>query len=139
MTGMALLRLRIGSAEVAVSLEHVDEIVRMVALEPVPGAAGAVRGAMNLRGEIVVVADVASLLAQPPVTDDPSHYIVVVRGTRGRFAFVCNDTIAVADVESARRRELASADGDSFVRELVHVDGRLVPLLDPEAMLTHAA
>jgi purine-binding chemotaxis protein CheW len=135
----ALLRVRIGDAEAAVSLDRVDEIVRMVALEPVPGGAKLVRGAMNLRGEIVVVVDVASLLGQRELAGDPDHYIVVIRGERGRYGIICTDTLDVADVDATRRRELSGWGGNSYACELVHVDGRLIPLLDPEAMSTHAA
>lgn len=130
----SVLRARIGAAEVALPLERIDEILRMVALEPVAGAAKPVRGAMNLRGEIVVVLDIAPLLGEDAIEDHPSHSIVVVRGAAGRYGFLCSDAIDVAEVDDADRRGLASWSHDGSVREVVHVDGKLVPMLDPEAL-----
>lgn len=138
MTARSVLRVRIGASEIAVPLERVDEIVRMAALESVPGASGMVRGALNLRGEIVIVLDLAPHLAQPAVAGDPSHYIVVARGANGRYGFLCNDTIGVASVDGARC-ELSAWSGRAAVREVVHVDGRVLPLFDPEALLGDAA
>lgn len=134
---LIVLRAMIGASEVAVPLERIDEIIRMVALEPVAGATKPVRGAMNLRGEIVVVLDVAPLLGEEAIEDHPSHSIVVVRGANGRYGFLCNDTIDVAEVEEAQRRGLTTFSNDGRVREVVHVEGKLVPLLDPEALFAH--
>lgn len=140
MTATGVLRLRIGAREVAIALGAVEEILRMVELSAVPGAGKAVRGAMNLRGEIVVVLDIAPFVGQPGVAGDPSHYIVIARGKGGRYGFLADDTIAVSDVLDTQRREIGAwSSTDAAVRELVHVDGRLVPLLDPEAMLAHVS
>ena len=139
MSVAAVLRVRIGEVEAAVPLERIDEILRMVALDAVPGAGGAVRGAINLRGEIVVVLDIAPLLAQAALAEDPAHYIVVARGGSGRYGFLCNDTIGVAELDATRRRELSAWSGHASVREVVHIDGRLLPLLDPEAVFDDAA
>jgi|GEM_PF-4227984 len=133
----SILRVRIGDSEVALPLDRVDEIVRMAALEAVPGASGVIRGTLNLRGEIVIVVDVAPRLAQAAVAGDPSHYIVVARGANGRYGILCNDTLGVEEVgDAAARRELP---GLSSVQEVVQLEGRVVPLLDPEALIAGLA
>lgn len=133
----SVLRVRIGESEVALPLDRVDEIVRMAALEAVPGASGVIRGTLNLRGEIVIVVDVAPRLAQPAVAGDPSHYIVVARGANSRYGILCNDTLGVEEVgDAAARRELP---GRSSVQEVVQLEGRVVPLLDPEALIAGLA
>jgi len=133
----SVLRVRIGESEVVLPLDRIDEIVRMAALDAVPGASDMIRGSLNLRGEIVIVVDVAPRLGQAAVPGDPSHYIVVARGVNGRYGVLCSDTLGVEEIGDAEvRRELP---GRSSVHEVVQLDGRVLPLLDPEALLADLA
>jgi purine-binding chemotaxis protein CheW len=58
--------------------ERVREILRMVAISPLPGAPEAVEGIVNVRGEIVPVYDVRKRFGLPARAIDPAEHLVVL-------------------------------------------------------------
>src|SRR5512142_2144032 len=75
-----------GDAWYALPLEGVREVVLpRPPFARVPGAPPAVRGAMNLRGRVVAVVDLAALLGGPAGAEDaspaaPQHVVLLDRG-----------------------------------------------------------
>jgi chemotaxis signal transduction protein len=60
------LMFRVGEAVYGIALSAIREVALPGPLSRIPNAAGAVLGVMNLRGRIVVVADLGLLLGQRP-------------------------------------------------------------------------
>jgi chemotaxis signal transduction protein len=56
------VRMRLGGESYAVPVEHVLEVAELGKLSPVPGAHRSVLGIRNLRGEVLPVFDLASVL-----------------------------------------------------------------------------
>jgi chemotaxis signal transduction protein len=56
------VRVRLGAESYAVAVEHVIEVAELGELSPVPGAHGSVLGVRNLRGDVLPVFDLASVL-----------------------------------------------------------------------------
>jgi len=56
------VRVRLGGESYAVAVENVIEVAKLGKLSPVPGAHGSVLGVRNLRGEVLPVFDLASVL-----------------------------------------------------------------------------
>ena len=56
------VRVRIGGESYAVSVEHVIEVAELGTMSPVPGANRSVIGIRNLRGEVLPVFDLSSVL-----------------------------------------------------------------------------
>ena len=56
------VRVRLGEESYAVAVEHVIEVAELGELSPVPGAHGSVLGVRNLRGDVLPVFDLASVL-----------------------------------------------------------------------------
>jgi chemotaxis signal transduction protein len=56
------VRVRLGAEAYAIAVENVIEVAELGALSPVPGADGSVLGVRNLRGEVLPVFDLASVL-----------------------------------------------------------------------------
>lgn len=56
------VQVRVGGESYAVAVEHVIEIAELGQLSPVPGAQGSVLGVRNLRGDVLPVFDLASVL-----------------------------------------------------------------------------
>jgi chemotaxis signal transduction protein len=78
--------MRVGGESYAVAVEHVIEVAELGTLSPVPGAHGSVLGVRNLRGEVLPVFDLASVLG---VTGDnlPQCLLVTEQGgLRAGFA-----------------------------------------------------
>ena len=80
------VRVRLGGEAYAVAVEHVIEVAELGRLSPVPGAHGSVLGVRNLRGEVLPVFDLASVLG---ITGDglPQCLLVTEHGSlRAGFA-----------------------------------------------------
>lgn len=72
------LRVVVGADSYALELLRVQEVVRVVPIVPMRGAAPAVLGVMNLRGRIVPVYDLGRWLGAGQVAPDEHSRIVVV-------------------------------------------------------------
>jgi purine-binding chemotaxis protein CheW len=77
-SAISLLRMAVGSQVLAVSIEHVREILEVTRLTPLPRTPAFVRGVMNLRGAVVPVIDLAARLGLPPTVLGRRSCIVVV-------------------------------------------------------------
>lgn len=56
---------QIGKRRCALELHHVEEVIRLGPVTPVPAGPGAAVGAMNVRGEVVAVLDAHALVGEP--------------------------------------------------------------------------
>jgi len=77
---MRLLLSQVGSRLCGVPLEHIDEIMRPLAIVPLAGAPSFVLGAAVIRGRPVPVLDAQSLLGLP--RSPPSRFITLKAGQR---------------------------------------------------------
>jgi len=76
--GCSLLRMAIGSEDVAVSISDVREILEVGRLTALPRTPDFVRGVMNLRGAVVPVIDLLARLGHPPAQIGRRSCVVVV-------------------------------------------------------------
>lgn len=74
----------LGDMLLGIDLNHIHEINRLVDVTPVPHAHESVRGVINLRGDVVTVVDLRSILGLPPieVTNRTRNVIVNSRDER---------------------------------------------------------
>jgi purine-binding chemotaxis protein CheW len=105
----------------------VQEVLREPEVTPIPGAPAAVRGLVNLRGDIIVATDLRRRLALPARTGDGSAMSLVVRTPDGPAALAAD---APPETLEAHLRDLAVG-----VHELD--DGLLVVLDAARAARTH--
>jgi purine-binding chemotaxis protein CheW len=72
-----VLTFEVGGQRYALPLADVRELVRAVALTPLPQAPAIVEGVINLRGTIVPVLDIRSRFRLPPRAIEPSDHLLV--------------------------------------------------------------
>lgn len=77
---LQLLVFRVHGEECAVALTDAREIIPAGTLTPVPAAPPSIRGMVNIRGRVVTVVDLASVLALEG-TGGNEHIIVAERGS----------------------------------------------------------
>jgi purine-binding chemotaxis protein CheW len=124
---------RVGAERFALPLESLREVV--VPRPPfakVPRAPGAVRGAMNLRGRVVAVVDLAQLvgLAEQPFAGGQGQVLILDRDRRGLGLLVGG----VLGVEPL----LAESTRAGLLCGVAQGSGGAVTLLDPEALAIEA-
>jgi len=129
--GRAMLAFFAGGERYVVDLRHVREVADVDALTRVPGSPAFVLGLVNLRGEVVCVADLPATLGRGRRSDGVGSHIVAL-GRGGTEIAVAVDE--VERVQQVRARDILPLPGRS--------DGRLcgilqdaTTVLDAEALL----
>lgn len=130
MVTVALADHRIGIASQAV-----EQVVRTVAVEPLPDAPEAVEGIIDLRGQVVAVMDLRARLGlptRPPRTSD--HLVVVDTGQR-RLALRVDRAVAF-HVEAQEAIEPIGSTNGTTVKGAVRNASGLLIILDVEQFLS---
>jgi purine-binding chemotaxis protein CheW len=121
------VRLRVGRERYAVPIENVLEVAELGRLSTVPGAAAAVLGVRNLRGQVLPVFDLARVLA---IAGDGSVRRVVVAEHDGRLAGLAVDEVTeVGELEG----ETEQTDAEHLSGAILE-DGQLVGIVDVERL-----
>lgn len=123
----------VGDLYLGIGVRHVQEVIRSLAMTRVPLAPDAVRGLINLRGQIVTAIDLRARLGCPPRADDRDPMHVVVRTDDGPVSFMVDEIDDVLDVTAAsleRTPETLSADARAVVQGVHVLPHRLLLVLD---------
>lgn len=119
----------------AVSIQHVQEIIRYSPPRTVAGTDPAIRGVINLRGKIIPVIDMKMRLAIDGVIDPESAKVVVVETSVGIAGIIVDE---VAEVRTLDESSLDVVP--EFTAHAAYVDGvakvgdRLILLLEPDSL-----
>ena len=139
LSSLPILVSRIDAAQVGFAAAAVREIVRAVAIVPMPGAPPIIEGAINLRGRIVPVVDVRCLFGWPAVELAPEQFLIVLETTDRLIAVRVDDVEDVVDVAPS------SIEGTSTLspvlqrlRGVAATDGGALVIYDVTAFLTQA-
>lgn len=122
------VRVRIGREQYALPVERVLEVAELGALTPVPGSSPQIIGVCNLRGQVVPVMALASMLGL--VAQDSDRIVVAELGER-RAGLAVDAVLDVGELPEA------SEQVDSpYLTGAALVHGVLVGILDADAILS---
>jgi purine-binding chemotaxis protein CheW len=136
---MRLLLFSVDSIRGAVRVADVVEVVRAVAVMPLPGSPAVVEGVIDLRGSVVPVFDLRRRFGRAPRDVDPADVFVIVRAS-DRVAALHAD--AVSDLADVDDRAVAdpraqTAAGD-FISGVAMLPDGLALISDIERFLSHS-
>jgi purine-binding chemotaxis protein CheW len=136
--GPQYLVFAVGDLECALPTDAVQGVERLVDVTPVPNTVDWVLGVMQLRGSIVSVVDLRRFLGLPPVAPSPRTRLVVA-AHRGMAIALAVDAVLEMRTGGSGGRPLSGARLPEplapYVAGSVEVDGRPVPLVDPQRLL----
>jgi purine-binding chemotaxis protein CheW len=98
----------------ALTLARVLEVVRMVAVTPVPEAPPWVAGVVNLRGRLISIVDLRPRLGLDRTEPDPGHVLLVASSggrTTGILADRVQDVVSVSDAAIEQPGEARASGG----------------------------
>jgi purine-binding chemotaxis protein CheW len=125
------VRVRVADEDYALSVADVLEVAELGDLTPVPGAGAAVVGVRNLRGQVVPVVDLATVLGLPTASS-PERIVITEQG--GRKA-----GLAVDEVAGVEELPESSEEAESVhLTRATLVDGALVGVVDVGSILDAA-
>lgn len=125
----------IGDTLFGLDVDNVQEVIRNLALTPVPLAPKAVKGLVNLRGHVVTAIDMRARLGlDPRVSEEPpANVIAAIAG--GLVSFLVDEVGELLDVEQGcfeRTPVTLSQSLREVVLGVFKLEGKLLLLLDPE-------
>ena len=125
----------------AVPMENVLELQRLPRITPLPSAPEWLRGVTNLRGAVLSVVDLRSLLGLPPTDSSVSQRLVVVRSTVEEIAtgwivdrMIGVRRLAMEDMQPSSTLTIGAAV--RFLNGIVDCEGQLVAVLDVNRVLS---
>lgn len=125
----------------AVPMQNVLELQRLPRITPLPSVSEWLRGVTNLRGEVLSVVDLRSLLGLPAAESHVSQRLIVVRSTLEDIAtgWIVDRVIGVRrlaaeDVQPSST--LTTGAAMRFVSGIVDCEDHLVAVLDVNRVLS---
>lgn len=123
----------VGDLLLGIDIQQVQEINRQLDVTAVPQAPSYVRGVVNLRGEVVTVVDLRTILGLPPKTIDGESRNVVLQTGEEAIGLLVD---RIADVMTTRSDDIdeppanvGGVDG-RFFQGVVALETELLVLLD---------
>ena len=136
---LSLLRFDIDEVRFAIAALQAREVVRAVAITPLPGAPRVVEGVINVRGESIPVLDLRCRFQLPAAEVSPAE-LFVIAWTGARTAAMrvtrVNDLITVDQGDIDDPRELTR--GADHIAGVIRMPDGLVLLHDLESFLDAA-
>lgn len=117
---------------------RVQEVLRDVAIEPVPGAAAQVLGVGNLRGSVVTVIDLRLRLGLPMAEFGADARVVVVDYQHESFGLMVDrvaDVRKIVDTAVMPAPEVGAVGTLAPVSGIYLRDGELLTLLDADTLI----
>ena len=140
--GRQYVLFHVGSEEYGLPIGCVSSIIRYETVTPVPRAPASVQGVIDLRGRVVPVVDLGKRLFGTPFDPSPSARIIVTETSAGAVGLAVD---AASEVAAFMPDQMMAAPEAALPREMVdafeavvHLDGRLIILLDLERVLPRA-
>jgi purine-binding chemotaxis protein CheW len=136
---LAVLEFALGDEHYAVAATAVREITRAKTLTPVPGTPPHIAGVMPVRGRIVAVLDLASLIAAPAAEPGQEAFAVVLKGEDSEFAVIAELVVGLRTLSTAGLQVDVSALVGARRTYLLGVTQDRVAVLDAERLLSDEA
>jgi purine-binding chemotaxis protein CheW len=121
------VRVRVAGEHYALPVEQVLEVADLGEIAPVPGSPSEIAGVRNLRGQVIPVIGLATLLGLSG--DEPSRVVVAESGEL-RAGLVVDEVLDVGEMPPVSEQVESG-----FLLGACLVDGELVGVLDLDAVL----
>lgn len=132
------LTLRAAGQEYGIDILSVREIRGWSLETPLPNSPVAVRGIINLRGQVVPIYDLRIRLGAEPSMPTATHVVIIVEAASGFYGLLVD---SVSDILSLSGQELQAVPEtglsakDAFLTALLPREERMVSLLDLDLLV----
>lgn len=127
--------LRLGDREYGLPAGAVVQVLRMVAIRPVPEAPAWISGVINLRGRMTPMMDLRTRLGLPAETPGLSAHIVILRSNDATLGLVVDAVLEVLELEEDAVEPPGEAAGRSGVISAVaRFNDRLILVLEVDRL-----
>ncbi len=127
---------RLNTGEYGIPITKVREIISLPEITRIPQSPSYLRGITNLRGSVIPVVDLKSLISVPDSGAGGTKIIVIASGriTFGLLVDGISGVVSIEDTAIESPENLPHGHGDQ-VRGVAKLDGRLIVLLDIKKLI----
>ncbi len=134
-----LVTFRLADETYGINVMHVQEVLRITEIAPVPGAPDYVLGIINLRGNVVTVIDTRTRFGLPRAETDDSSRIVIIESEQQVVGILVD---SVAEVVELHQSEIDSApnvgneESSRYIQGVANRESDLLIVVDLNKLLT---
>lgn len=128
------LTFRLGHEDYGIEIRYVTEIVGMQRITEVPDMPPAVKGVVNLRGQVIPVLDMRTRFHMAPRDYDERTCIVVIRIDKIQIGIVVDTVNEVRTIEASQVSP-PPRDSSSFIQGMGKVGDNVIILLKGRCLL----
>jgi purine-binding chemotaxis protein CheW len=141
-----LLTFFVAGDEYGVDILRVQEIRGWTAPMPIPNTPAYIKGVINIRGDIVPIADLRERLGLPALADGPTTAVVVLRVVQnGRHRVMGIVVDAMSDVTNVAHENIkppphfAEGAGAALAKGIATLTEKMITILDVDQIFDHQA
>ena len=135
-----LLTIKLGNQEYGIPILEAREVVKMMAIEPIPQTPAFMRGVLNLRGHIHPVIDLRTKFSMEPKEDTPETCIILVNLVGQATGMVADQLIGVTTLEPSSFEEnpdLGHHINNRFLLGIAKLEERVILVLNLDEVLNN--
>ena len=131
---MQILTFRLKDYYFAVLTENIVEITKTHDFKKIPKSPEWIEGLINLRGEIITLVNMYSLLKVDDFTiEDCYNNTIIIKLENNSIALMVDEVIGVTDIEEEDLQSVAEQD-NAHVKSLVTIDNQIVNILELKSL-----
>jgi chemotaxis signal transduction protein len=115
---MLCIAFTIGAARYAVEALHVERVIPLLDITPVPRASTAIVGVCNYHGEPIPVVDVSVFAGHPPAARLLSTRLIVIKRDERRLALLAAGVTETARIPADAWAGPYASRGTGFIRRI---------------------
>ena len=134
-----LVTFRLADETYGINVMHVQEVLRITEIAPVPGAPDYVLGIINLRGNVVTVIDTRSRFGLPRTETDDSSRIVIIESERQVVGILVDSVAEVVELEQSEidsAPNVGNEESSRYIQGVANREEDLLIVVDLNKLLT---
>ncbi|CCJ33780.1 MULTISPECIES: chemotaxis protein CheW [Caloramator] len=128
---MQIVIFTLGNEKFALDTKLVHGIEKMMSITKVPNAPYYVKGLINLRGSIITVVDLKTLLNKQ--NKDQEENIIIVEINQEKIGLIVNKVDEVIEIENDKIEK--PVENNSYIKGIINLKEYIVTLLEGEALI----
>lgn len=131
-----VLRFSLGAELYAVQTRHLREVLPLPRVAPLPCVPSFVRGIINVRGRIVCLLDLKSILGLPETTVSPAPSVIILQSPGRELGLLADEISGLAEIPLSGIQASLPTLTDVKAQYLHGVTAEGLVLLDAEKLLS---
>lgn len=133
---------RIGEQKYGMNLKYISGIEQDYRIIPVPNAPEAVKGIINLRGEVIPVYSLKARFSRDKQMDSSGNRLLITMSSGTLLAYEVDEVVAIEEVKEENINEMpfmAFNDENTFMEQVLHVGDDIVITINVDKVLSETA